>query len=71
MFDLLKVANHILTSALERTKIIFDEVTGGLLPLARSFRIIMQNIEDEVQKDLKKKPKSKSKPKAKGKRKAA
>ena len=67
MFELFKVANHIFVSALQGTKEIFDELKGGLLPLARSFRIIMQNIEDEVQKDLK----SKSKPKAKGKRKAA
>jgi hypothetical protein len=61
MFDAFKVASHIFTGTLEGIKELFDELKGGLMPLARSFRLLMESIEKEVSKDLKDKPKSKKK----------
>ena len=70
MFQIFHVANYIFIGILEGSKDLFDEVRGGLMPLARSFRKTMEKIEEEVDSSLKE-PKPKSKPKAKGKRKVA
>jgi hypothetical protein len=71
MFKFFKVANYIFIGILEGAKELFDEVKGGLMPLARAFRKTMEKIEEEVDGSLKDEPKPKSKPKAKGKRKVA
>ena len=67
MFEAFKVASHIITGTLEGLKDVFDELKGGIIPLFKAFRLLMERILQEVETDLKDKPK----PKAKGKRKAA
>lgn len=72
LFDSLKTANHIFIGALEGTKELFDEVKGGLLAGGRLFRMFMENIENEVHKDLNKSSKvSNPKPKKRAKKKVA
>ena len=62
MFKIFHVANYIFIGMLEGAKELFDELRGGLMPLARSFRKTMEKIEEEVDGSLKEpKPKAKSK----------
>ncbi len=68
MFKIFHVANYIFIGILEGSKDLFDEVRGGLMPLARSFRKTMEKIEQEVDGSLKDEPKPKAKPKARKKK---
>ena len=69
MFKAFSVANHIFIGIIEGIKEVFDEVKGGLIPLAKSFRIVMEGIHEEVKTGVK--PARKKSPASKKKKKPA